>query len=293
MFISDYLSDVFRHFRSYADENSYALCKLRDVTYQGGNQPDYEDKQVQELYILRFTFSYAFEYKTMYSEILSHYSDYRQLKILSFGCGPMTDYWSLTEALNLNDHGIDMDNTTYIGVDLIDWNHKFSNGFPVGYQFIKCGMTEFILNHNVSDTDIFFFPKSICEIDHIDQFCSALRSQRFSKNKITLGISLRIEEHHQSADDDYVEKVIDTVCANGYTVSNIILFSSSGNKGIRAYDRSFIYPDEILDYLAQLRDKCSESATCGWDCEDSLTRKPILTSSYINYKIIVLERNQT
>ena len=84
MSINAYLSDVFRHFRSYVDENGNDICKLSDVTFQGGNQPDYEDKQVQELYILRYSLSYAYKYKIMYSEILSQYNGYRQLKILSF-----------------------------------------------------------------------------------------------------------------------------------------------------------------------------------------------------------------
>ena len=293
MSISTYLSAVFKHFRSYVDENSNDICKLSDLTYQGANQPDYEDEQVQELYILRFTFSYAFEYKSMYAEILARYQGYRQLKILSFGCGPMTDYWGLTEALINDSHGIDTDHIDYIGIDCVDWKHKFLNGFPVGYQFIKSGMTEYIRKNDISDTDILFFPKSICEIDNIKRFCAALRRQNFSKNKITMGISLRSEKYHQTADAEYIDDVTAAFCAAGYTVSESIPFSYDESKGIRALDKSFAYPDDILEYIAQLRDKCSEADTCEWECRGSLNRKPILTAGYINYQIIVLERNQT
>ena len=63
--ITRYLNKVYKDFSDYVDNNN-GLCHLRNLAYNYGNIPDYNDKNLQQLYLLRYTFSYAFEYKDMF-----------------------------------------------------------------------------------------------------------------------------------------------------------------------------------------------------------------------------------
>jgi len=73
----------------------------------------------------------------MYSKILKKLNIDTKLKITSFGCGPMIDYWSLCNACE--EHSFE-----YIGIDIIDWNYKFESQNPNTYRFIKENMIEYI-----------------------------------------------------------------------------------------------------------------------------------------------------
>ena len=55
---------IYDDFREYIDQN-VNLCMLKTLNYQAGQKPDYSDIHIQQLYLLRYVFSYAFEYKSM------------------------------------------------------------------------------------------------------------------------------------------------------------------------------------------------------------------------------------
>ena len=55
---------IYDDFREYMDQN-VNLCMLKTLNYQAGQKPDYSDIHIQQLYLLRYVFSYAFEYKSM------------------------------------------------------------------------------------------------------------------------------------------------------------------------------------------------------------------------------------
>lgn len=111
--INDYINNIFQDFSEYV-KNSEKLCDLNPFTFEAGNIPDYSNINIQQLYLLRYAFAYAFEYKRMYSKILKKLNTDTKLKITSFGCGPMIDYWSLCNACE--EHSFE-----YIGIDIIDW----------------------------------------------------------------------------------------------------------------------------------------------------------------------------
>lgn len=291
MTITDYLNDVFDSFRSYIDATG-DVCKLREVTYEAGNVPDYEDIQVQELYILKYTFSYAFEYMSMYSEILDFFNGAQTLKILSLGCGTMTDYWSLIQALNKTDFEIRPRDIHYTGVDRINWSHKFPNRLHLPYRFEQQDMIEYIERTDISDTNIFFFPKSICEIPDMDGFCSVLSNCGLNQSKIVLGVSLRDQDHNREEDMMRTDRMIQAICHNGYRIINDSNNTAYEYLGIRKYDTSFLYPEGAKEYILSLYEKCTESESCDDDCELIEIRQPITTTSYILYRIILFERIQ-
>lgn len=84
----------------------------------------------------------------------------------------MIDYWSLCNACE--EHSFE-----YIGIDIIDWNYKFESQNPNPYRFIKENMIEYIKELKELDSDIYFFPKSICEIknDDLTSICDSFRTK--------------------------------------------------------------------------------------------------------------------
>lgn len=95
---------------------------MKSLNYQSGIKPDYDDIHIQQYYLLRYAFSYAFEYKCMFISLFEKEVFTDSIRITSIGCGNMIDYWALVEALK------DDDNATYrveyTGIDVIDWNYK-------------------------------------------------------------------------------------------------------------------------------------------------------------------------
>ena len=59
-------------------------------------------------------------------------------------------------------------------------------------------------------------------------------------------------------------------------------------------DPGFKYPDEIIDYLVELNERCpiytTKGENCETTCKEQLSRKPILNSTYFSYQINRLEK---
>ncbi len=64
--INAFLNGVLDDFREYVKSQG-KLCDLLDAHFDAGNIPDYSDKHIQQLYLLRYAYAYAFEYKHIYS----------------------------------------------------------------------------------------------------------------------------------------------------------------------------------------------------------------------------------
>lgn len=141
--ITDYVEEIYKDFSLYANEENY-LCKLKDLNFQAGAIPNYEDKEIQQFYLLRYAFAYAFEYSNMYDTILSKIKNINQIEVTSIGCGAMIDYWSLIKSIK--ERKLDYIKITYTGIDKIDWNYKFKKRkIDKGYFKKKkyCGLYEF------------------------------------------------------------------------------------------------------------------------------------------------------
>ena len=60
--INDYINNIFQDFSGYV-KNSKKLCDLNPFTFDVGNIPDYSNIHIQQLYLLRYAFAYAFASK--------------------------------------------------------------------------------------------------------------------------------------------------------------------------------------------------------------------------------------
>lgn len=115
--IKDYLNGIFVEFREYVEELQ-VLCELKTVNYDSSKLPDYNDKHIQEFYLLRYAFAYAYEYKKMYGEIFPEDSVLPEtIRILSIGCGNGIDYWSAAQAIE-NNHDQVKASIDYLGIDV-------------------------------------------------------------------------------------------------------------------------------------------------------------------------------
>lgn len=119
--ITQYLQDIYEDLQGYVD-NDVCLCKFKKLNFEAGALPDYTDINIQQLYLLRYAFAYAFEYSRMYLNVLSQMDDVNSISVTSVGCGSMIDYWSLVHALKIK-HKLDC-SIRYAGIDKIDWNYK-------------------------------------------------------------------------------------------------------------------------------------------------------------------------
>ena len=59
--ITKYLQTVYEDLQRYVD-NDVCLCKFKELNFEAGALPDYEDINIQQLYLLRYAFAYALEY---------------------------------------------------------------------------------------------------------------------------------------------------------------------------------------------------------------------------------------
>ena len=84
--IKNYISMIYDDFREYINQNDN-LCMLKTLNYQAGKKPDYSDIHIQQLYLLRYVFSYAFEYKSMFDTLFSREKFKDGIEVASIGCG--------------------------------------------------------------------------------------------------------------------------------------------------------------------------------------------------------------
>ena len=112
---------IYDDFKEYIDQNDN-LCMLKTLNYQAGQKPNYSDIHIQQLYLLRYVFSYAFEYKSMFDTLFAREKFRDSIEVASIGCGNMIDYWGLVEVLD--EIGNEKCYIKYRGIDTIDWNYK-------------------------------------------------------------------------------------------------------------------------------------------------------------------------
>lgn len=296
--IDCYIKDILEDFKEYLEEGN-ELCFLKSLQYQSGMIPEYNDIHIQQLYLLRYVFAYAFEYKSMFGTLFGRkkYSD--SIKITSVGCGNMIDYWSLLEALG--ERGERKCIINYRGVDTVDWNYKIKPRLQDNMNYIKSNAADSFDNANKLISDIYIFPKSISEfsLDDFEKICNAFKNKVIVKNSVHILISLRVDDGSMDRDMSRTEKLINSLNMNGFATKdtyNRYIYYSDENKGIKGYDYKFNYPNEAIDIIKSLNQKCCTFINSGQNCEDEckmyLNRWPVLKPTTIRYQVLTFERKE-
>lgn len=151
--ITQYLQDIYEDLQRYVD-NDVCLCKFKELNFEAGAFPDYEDINIQQLYLLRYAFAYAFEYSRMYLDVLSQMDDVNNISVTSVGCGSMIDYWSLVHALEMKSK---MDcSIRYVGIDIIDWNYQNSPKANDEVHYLIRNAADIFTNNSQFISDVYF-----------------------------------------------------------------------------------------------------------------------------------------
>jgi len=293
--ITEYLQKIFEDFKEEIECGRGSLCDLKKLTFEAGELPNYKDIQIQRLYLLRYAFAYAFEYTKMYEKVLEDMGNPTEIAVASIGCGNMIDYWALVQAIE-NSMGLNCD-VKYVGVDEIDWAYKF----PIRSQdkveyYLENAKTCFDGTRQLA-SDVYFFPKSISEFteNEMKDIVAAFRNKPIVKDTIYLCISIRKNEHSQEIDIHRTEQIYRALLDNGFRPDSDydVYTHYTNNAAICLYDENYIYPNDALDYLKHLSEKCDNYVNTGKNCYygcNYLNRQPVLRNGMICYQVIKFER---
>ncbi len=296
--INEYLDNILDDFQEYLATNP-KLCGLKTVHFDAGKIPDYNDIHVQQLYLLRYAYAYAFEYKCMYESLFRQYtfSD-DTVKVVSVGCGTGIDYWSIISALK--DVGFKDKMVRYKGFDIINWKYKFAqrkNDFMKIYQDEAVNI---FTNAKSLSSDIYVFPKSISELhnDSIDKICSAIQNQQIKKDTFYLLASLRDDEFSLERDIEKTNKIFNAFINNGFKSENdshesIVFTDNYKKRKIREIDDDFKHPSDVVACLKDLNELCinfNGFVNCGDDCKKRLGRWPMLSCGKMRWQIFKFKR---
>ncbi len=283
--INEYLDEILEDFREYA-ESGEELCKLKGVHFDFRKIPDYSDINVQQLYLLRYAYAYAFEYKCMYLKLRKMLPDTSHISVTSVGCGAMIDCWSLRRAFP--DSQI-----KYIGVDKINWHYKkhfYSCADDVG--FLECDLADYITGDVAELTDVYIFPKSISELsdEALERMCLVIGDLAVYGETVYFLVSLRADPYNLDDDMDKTRKMYHNMIRVGFTSHDDPETSPhmEPDDKIRNLDSDFNHPSDVVDYLTCiLPGLCTRVDTCSdsGDCVERLRRFPTLSSSLIRYQI--------
>ena len=295
--ITEYLEWIYRDFKI-QNEQAY-LCQLKGLTFESGCLPDYQNIQIQRLYLLRYAFAYGFEYTTIYAEALERLHKPDEVSVASIGCGTFIDYWSLVQAIERRQKI--QCKVRYVGIDEIDWSYKFAKRMIDEIYFNQGNAKHFFASNAQFISDIYFFPKSISEFtaEEMNIMTENLKNKPIIKDKLILCFSLRADIANREADLKKTQQVIDAFKENGFEQKNLNYRFTyfPENRGIAAYDSQYVYPQQAYDYIKNLNQKCSkyieQGANCKNSCSEYLNRSPILKTGTIFYQLIDLERKRS
>jgi len=297
--INRYLDDILYDFKRYLKEG-HSLCKLKSVHFDQGQIPDYKNIHVQQYYLLRYAYGYAFEYKLMYETLLEKYPRKRRIAVTSIGCGTMLDYWALARVLKQRDKA-DI-SIRYTGIDLIDWNDRIPPRNYDNVVFYKDDAIDMLEECEQLKSNVYFFPKSISEFSDHDfkRLCKVFRTTPIKKNRIHILVSVRSNDGSMKRDCRRVQKLGNAILKNGFVENDTcsgFRRADDPEKKICKTDPDFRHPGDVFDCLKELPACCSNyrknGEYCKEDCERRLSWRPILTQSQVCYAIFTYERKET
>lgn len=288
--INDYLTGIFKDFKNYIEEED-GLCDLLDLNFIGNHVPNYNNKNIVQYYLLRYAFSYMFEYKHLYSNyfLSKKWLSNQTLRILSIGCGNYMDYWGAAYVADKQDKSFKI---KYIGIDQVDWHYKISKRKNDEIQFYCEDIVSYLETQKRIDSNYIIFPKSIGEFsdETFRRICTLFKKINFSSKELHLIFSIRESQNHIRSDMNRAIEIVSCFKNNQFNDYRISKFNKNKPlvltpQAIVTSDKEFRYPDEIKNYLCTLHSNCktqNNSFNC-MHCLDQLNRNPILTTNHIKY----------
>ena len=268
------------------------FCELKDIRFDGGNMPDYDKIQIQQLYLLRYFPAHLVEYYLIYKKviILNFLADF---KVFSLGCGANVDFYGLYYALQHHGTAAQTADFSYHGLDKTDWQYK--EEWAVGnYNFCKTDINLW-KRLDADDYNVIIFSKSIGEFSNkeFEHFQTILLNSNFTEDKLVLISSIR--QQHSPTDMYRYEEIANLLTKNfGYNNldnSQTYFHIRDAGKGFGLSNccGDFYYPDKVKTFINNLLHQCpvfrKQQKPCEDDCVEALNKDPILTSSYMQFQI--------
>jgi len=274
--IRNFLNKIFKDFLSMKDR----WCEINNFSL---NTSSYRHPHCQKYYLLKYFPAYLAEYYLIYKTFFEKYQP-SQVNILSVGCGVGIDYLALKIYCSQYNISIPI---SYIGVDIIDWEDRFSEIY-----FIHSNITEIdvILFQNIN---VIFFPKILTELSQESLKSISQKILSCQLNEIYFlnsYITDNAKDNTRIGGIDEFQLICNNLIQNGYEVdSKCTTYSYYPNSdGIMNLCSFFEYPDEIKVKLANLQDICSrQNNQCNF-CQ--INTYPILTSKYFAFNTFKFTR---
>lgn len=292
--MSEHLHNIYVDFARNIN-NETNLCQLKGCSFEFGCLPNYNDLQIQRLYLLRYSYAYGFEYSGIYSEALKRLGNPKRVCVASIGCGNLLDYWSFTQAVEKQKQECEI---RYVGIDKVNWKYKFNKRDNDEVYFREDDAINCFENNKEFISDIYFFPKSISEFDEneIDVIADNFRMKPILKDKLIFCFSLRANAGNRGMDMLKTKKIMEALEANGFRLNTSVneYYSYDDNVGIIACDSNYVYPNDVYEYIISLNKKCGSyiknGVNCSGDCMMHLDRRPVTKTGNIYYQLIEIER---
>lgn len=280
--INDYLGGVLEGFQAYLREG-HQLCDLKALNYDQGQVPNYEDLHVQQYYLLRYAYGYAFEYKGMFGVLLERGAFDETISVTSIGCGAALDYWSLVRMLEQRNQA--HVSVQYTGIDLVSWNYRFQTRGCDRVAFYTGDAAQTLAKNVRLESDVYVFPKSISEFSDNDfqRLCGVFQTAPILKDAFHILASIRTDENSQERDFQRIRQLRCAIVENGFQADDSrdkLYIAQEPEKKIRQTDSDFKHPSDVVDCLRKLNTCCSHyqngQGNCQPDCRERLIRWPIL-----------------
>lgn len=296
--INEYLENVADEFNDYLATKPF-LCDLKTVDYTGGKFPDYHNIHVQQYYLLRYAYGYAFEYKRMYYNLFKREEFTHDIAVTSIGCGSRIDYWSLVRVLEKKSYN--SCNIEYNGLDLIDWEYKIPSRVNDNVTPKNCNAIDEICSYSNLSSNVYIFPHSLSELhdDCITRLCNCFETKTIIQDTFHILISIR--KHGGSAHRDILKskKIMAAVCKNGFKTADIPDYywywenDDNENKGIKEADHDFRHPFGVINCTKDLYQQCAKYEMNSRNCDADkcrLNRWPIINTDNMKYQIFTFTR---
>lgn len=283
------LEDYYNNLQSEEEKKDF-VKKTQSLVYGGaengqndGGGQEFADlysvSYVQDLYLLRYMYAYAYEYREMFSRLLSEHDLPKVVNVLSIGCGNGIDYWALREALSINEIGEKY--VKYTGIDEINWGEQWNkrNGSypmsPRDYEYAKYiveGAVQYIENVGTLPYNVIVFPKCIGEFseDEFTNICEALRTKEYkfkieereyNTKKVHFLISLRKVNGISLTDRNRCMQLKEAMENNHFELSDPMTaenFYMEDDLPIKERDRGFYYPPDVAESMERMSERIWE-----------------------------------
>lgn len=235
---------------TFINQNAIELDRLKNIEnfaetcaslrFDSGNFPNYNNKLLQCVYNIRYSMAYAYEYKQLYTTMLQRANLEEKLEVVSFGCGSFIDLWSLQQVIPKGCRII------YHGVDLVDWERKFTHERYNEVTFDQTSAACYMEGGTELAADAYIFPKSISELNEVEmqRICQIIRQKGVKKDKVHFLFSMRENNGSLERDLSKTRMLYDTMLAIG------LLTNDSPKAVIRGIDERVYECDNDFNYNA-------------------------------------------